>query len=238
MALVDIAATFEDSLLQPDELEELIKDDLKYRDRQLLRLKDEVLDLEDFDDSCRSPSFRWTTFASTCSITWKQIARHWTKRRPACIRSCPRRPMCRVIAPGVIFCLRQKEAGSTASERDTSTQVNPLQPFFLVYVLDDGNVRLGFAQAKQILDDLSRIVRGRQRPMPELVRAVRPRNPGRTGHAALRGSAPAGSRRHRRTAFATAGGALQSRRSASAAGQSEQVHDTTDFELVTWLVIR
>jgi hypothetical protein len=35
MALVDLAATFEDSLLQPDELEELIKQDLKYRDRQL-----------------------------------------------------------------------------------------------------------------------------------------------------------------------------------------------------------
>ena len=49
MALVDIAATLEDNILKTDELEELIKDDLKYRDKQLLRLKDEVLDLEDFD---------------------------------------------------------------------------------------------------------------------------------------------------------------------------------------------
>ena len=49
MALVDIAATNEDNLLRTDEIEELITQELKYRDRQLLRLKDEVLDLEDFN---------------------------------------------------------------------------------------------------------------------------------------------------------------------------------------------
>ena len=41
MALVDIAATFEDNILKTEELEDLITDDLKYRDKQLLRLKDE-----------------------------------------------------------------------------------------------------------------------------------------------------------------------------------------------------
>lgn len=36
MALVDIAATTEDNILNTEALEELIKDDLKYRDKQLL----------------------------------------------------------------------------------------------------------------------------------------------------------------------------------------------------------
>ena len=43
MALVDIAATNEDNVLTVDELQDLIQDDLKYRDKQLLRLKDEIL---------------------------------------------------------------------------------------------------------------------------------------------------------------------------------------------------
>lgn len=51
MALVDIAATQEDNILNVEELQDLIKDDLKYRDKQLLRLKDEILDLEDFNET-------------------------------------------------------------------------------------------------------------------------------------------------------------------------------------------
>jgi len=62
MALVDIAATLEENLLKPEELEDLIKDDLRYRDRQLVRLKDEVLDLEDLDDSLSLTEFTLDDF--------------------------------------------------------------------------------------------------------------------------------------------------------------------------------
>ena len=62
MALVDIAATLEENLLKPEELEDLIKDDLRYRDRQLLRLKDEVLDLEDLDDTLSLTEFTLDDF--------------------------------------------------------------------------------------------------------------------------------------------------------------------------------
>ena len=76
MALVVLAATFEDSLLQPDELEELIKNDLKYRDRQLLRLKDEVLDLEDLDDAMPLTEFSLDDFRVDLSI----CTRNWLSR--------------------------------------------------------------------------------------------------------------------------------------------------------------
>ena len=39
MALVDIAATAEDNILQAEDLEDLIKQDMRYRDKQLLRLR-------------------------------------------------------------------------------------------------------------------------------------------------------------------------------------------------------
>jgi len=66
MALVDLSATLEDNVLKNEELEDLIADDLRYRDKQLLRLKDEVLDLEDLGDSVSSPNSPSTTSASSC----------------------------------------------------------------------------------------------------------------------------------------------------------------------------
>ena len=50
-------------------------------------------------------------------------------------------------SPGVIFCLRQKNA-TDAKALET---VNPLSPHFLVYIRDDGEVRYNFVQAKQVL---------------------------------------------------------------------------------------
>jgi len=62
MALVDIAATQGDNLLEPEGIQELLEEDLKYRDRQLLRLKDEVLDLEDFNESVALNEFTLDDF--------------------------------------------------------------------------------------------------------------------------------------------------------------------------------
>src|SRR5260370_12706502 len=62
MALVDIAATFEDNILKTDEIEELIHEDPRYRDKQLLRLREEVLDLEDFSESVALNEFTLDDF--------------------------------------------------------------------------------------------------------------------------------------------------------------------------------
>ena len=50
-----------------------------------------------------------------------------------------------VTQPGILFCFRQRDD-------KRPTEVNPLAPHYLVYVLDDGNVRLTFAQPKQSLE--------------------------------------------------------------------------------------
>ena len=62
MALVDITTTAEDNILQADDLRELITEDLRYRDKQLLRLKDEVLNLEDFNESVSINEFTLNYF--------------------------------------------------------------------------------------------------------------------------------------------------------------------------------
>ena len=62
MALVDIAATLEENLLKPEDIEDLIKDELTYRDKQLLRLQNEILDMEDFNESASLNEFTLDDF--------------------------------------------------------------------------------------------------------------------------------------------------------------------------------
>ncbi|MBF0103474.1 MAG: DEAD/DEAH box helicase family protein, partial [Desulfobacterales bacterium] len=62
MALVDVTATAADNILNAEQLEELISDDLKYRNQQLKKLQHEVLDLEDMDESISLTDFTLDDF--------------------------------------------------------------------------------------------------------------------------------------------------------------------------------
>jgi hypothetical protein len=52
------------------------------------------------------------------------------------------------VDPGVIFCLRRRPSDPNPEQ----AKINPLDPNYLVYVKDDGSVRLGFGQSKPILE--------------------------------------------------------------------------------------
>jgi hypothetical protein len=235
MALVDISATFEESLLQPDELEELIKSDLKYRDRQLLRLKDEVLDLEDLDDAAPLTEFTLDDFRVDL-LNYLAANRTKLEEAPTGIYTVTPPPAGeQTVAPGVIFCLRQR--GAESSRPQASQEINPLQPYYLVYVLDDGNVRLGFAQPKQALALLRGLCAGVTTAYDDLCAAFDAAT--QDGQAMAhytklleRAVAAIAATFQRRMATA-----LQSSRSAVLPALAEQVQASSDFELVTWLVI-
>jgi SNF2 family DNA or RNA helicase len=115
MALVDIAATLEDNILRNDEIEDLIHEDLRYRDKQLLRLKDEVLDIEDLGDSISLTEFTLDDFRLEL-LKYIEANRAALEGAPLGLYAVvPPNPEHRVIAPGVIFCLRQ--SGSVAVQQ-------------------------------------------------------------------------------------------------------------------------
>ncbi len=58
------------------------------------------------------------------------------------------------IQPGTIYCLKQR-VPSIGSEA-----VNPLQPYFLVYVRETGEVRYNFTAPKQVAGNLPRPLPG------------------------------------------------------------------------------
>lgn len=72
-----------------------------------------------------------------------------------------------IIQPGVIFCLEQRldEDNKLAVAEQ---KVNPLQPYFLEYVRDDGEVRYNFTHAKQVLEMFRLLAGGHGEPLDTL----------------------------------------------------------------------
>jgi hypothetical protein len=63
-----------------------------------------------------------------------------------------------IIKSGVIFCLKQK------GENDGNEAVNPLNPYFMVYIRSDGTVRFNYTHARQILEIYRLLCQGRKTP--------------------------------------------------------------------------
>ena len=232
MALADMAGTFEDNLLEAKEIQELIESDLKYRDKQLLRLKDEVLDLEDFTESVALTEFTLDDFRMELA-KYIESNRKLLQDAPLGLYAVvPTNSEYPIIAPGVIFCVKQK-----GDCLDNKT-VNPLQPYFLVYVRENKEVRLTFAQPKQILEIYQLLCAGCTVPYEELCNLF-DRQTNNGFDMSLYNDLL------QRAVDSIAGiynkrliGHLLSSRSAVLVEQAHQVKATSDFELITWLVIK
>ncbi|HRT10293.1 MAG TPA: helicase-related protein, partial [Candidatus Paceibacterota bacterium] len=255
MALVDIAATLEENLLQREDLQDLIADDLRYRDRQLLRLKEEVLDLEDLEESISLTEFTLDDFRIDL-LKYLETNRTLLDAAPFGLYTVvPPHDQIQTIAPGVIWCLKQRRSVASApaigaqgapaegsqgegAAAKSATQVNPLQPYFLVYVLEDGNVRLAFTQAKQILGIYRELCVGKTTAYDDLCTLFDRQTADGSNTALydrLLNQAVESIVSTFRKRVATG---LQTGRSFKIPDQKDQANDTTDFELVTWLVIK
>ena len=146
MALVDLSSTSEDNILATEDIETLVSDEMKYRDKQLLRLRDEVIDLEEFSESLVLNDFTLEDFRRELSNFNAENKSDMETAPSGIFAMVPPNPTYPSIKPGVIYCLQDKR------DKQVADTVNPLQPFYLVYVTSDGEIAHGFAQAKQILD--------------------------------------------------------------------------------------
>jgi len=154
MVLLDISATGEENLIEQDSGNQM--NDLEYRRKQLLKLQDAVIDLEDLSTGVSIADLTLTDFRIDLA--------QYLKAHPGVLESLPI-GTCAVtttteaeIAPGIIFCLR---AEGEAAKRSAEAGY-PLGAQYLVHVGDDGTVLLPYTQAKQILDRLKRLCLGRE----------------------------------------------------------------------------
>ena len=239
MALVDLSATFEDNVLKNEEIEDLISDDLRYRDKQLLRLKDEVLDLEDLGDSVSLTEFTLDDFRLEL-LKYIEANKQALEDAPFGLYTCvPPHPDYKVIGPGVIFCFRlEGQRGRATEAKPTpSESINPLHPYFLVYILDSGDMRFSFAHPKQILDIYRVLCSGKAEAYGQLCNLFDQQ----TNHGSemkaydhlLQKAVDSLAATFRKRAAS----GLQSGRGFVLPNALEQVHEKTDLDLVTWLVI-
>lgn len=232
MALVDIAATSEDNILQAEDLRELIQEDLRYRDKQLLRLKDEVLDLEDFNESVALNEFTLDDFRMELAA-YIEANREKLEQAPFGLYAVvPPHPEYQTIKPGAIFCLKQR------IEAAGNETVNPLQPYFLAYIREDGEVRYNFTAPKQVLEIFRTVSQGKTEPYADLCEIF----DAQTKHGedmsqysslldkAVSAIAAQFGRKSVGNLFAGRGGKLTD--------ASKQIKHPADFELITWLVIK
>ncbi|MGB7196103.1 MAG: helicase-related protein [Collimonas pratensis] len=153
MVLLDISATGEENLIEQQSGNPM--NDLEYRRKQLLKLQDAVIDLEDLSSGVSITDLTLTDFRIDLA--------QYLKGHPGKLESLPLGTFAVTtssdadIPPGIIFCLRAEGVtGQKASETGYS-----LAPYYLVHVGDDGSVVLPYTQTKRILDHLKRLALGR-----------------------------------------------------------------------------
>ena len=232
MALVDITATQGDNLLEPEEIQDILEDDLKYRDQQLLRLRDEVLDLEDFNESVALNEFTLDDFRIDL-MNYIESNRKSLEDAPFGLYTVvPPHPEYQMITKGVIFCLRQK------GDSMDNEKINPLQPYFLVYIREDGEVRYTFAQPKQILEMYRLLCADVKRTYENLCTLFDKQTDNGKDmtryNDLLQKAVNSLTRTYRKRAISN----LVAGRGGTLVKPQKQVRDVTDFELITWLVIQ
>ena len=156
MVLLDISATGEENLIEQQAGNQM--NDLEYRRRQLLKLQDTVIDLEDLSSGISIADLTLTDFRIDLA--------QYLKTHPGVLENLPL-GTCAVttsneaeMPPGIIFCLR---AEGEAAKRIPDAGY-PLGVHYLVYVNDNSTVFLPYTQAKHILDRIKRLCLGRDLP--------------------------------------------------------------------------
>lgn len=245
MALVDLTATADDNLLKTEEVKELIIEDMKYRDMQLKRLKDEVLDLEEMNDSVSLTDFTLDDFRVELSDFLSQ-KEQWLKSIPEGIYAVVPSPentiqpskqnydltAKKIIKPGVIFCLRQKNSGKECEK------INPLAPYFLVYIYDDGSKIFNYTSAKSILEVYRMLCSGEKTPYDKLCNLFNDEtdngNKMEKYSCLLEKATSEISASFKKKTVAK----LSTSRDAVLIPQEKQAENLSDFELISWLIIK
>ena len=232
MALADAAATGTDDPLNESAYEQA-QMELNFRDRQLKQLREEVLDFDDLSDGVVLSDFTLDYFF-TQLLRYLEDNKRKLETTPNGVYAVTHdedRPMER----GVIFFLRQLNA-STDIQRKTAS---PIHPFYAVYIRNTGDIRYGCANTRQVLDLFESAAVGKVDSLQDLCLQfdTETKNGENMGlyNGLLKAVIDHISRAHTTTQTNNMG--LRGTRDFALPLESETPRDTSDFELVTWLVI-
>ena len=231
MALADLAASGDEDPFTEDDAQL----ELNFRDEQLLRLREEILDLDDLNDAPTMGDFTLDHFL-TQLLRYLEANKDALEAMPSGVYAVAGDQAGSEAQPGVIFCLRQRNAGDGDGRQQAAS---PVHPYYLVYLHDDGRIRYGCANARQVLSVFEAAAAGQTAVITELCdRFDRETQQGKdmARYDKLLNDAVAHVRQSHagaQTAQLHVGGA----RDFVLPTASETPTAAADFELITWLVI-
>ncbi len=155
MVLLDVSATGEENIIDEQKSKEM--NDLEYRKKQLQKLQNEVVDLEDISGGISITDLTFNDFKIDLMGYMKEHEEELSNA-PSGLYAIARISdnLRDTVKPGVIFVLRQIKGARQTKEQ------NPLFPYYLAYITDDGDVEANFLQAKQVLDYLKKFCSGQK----------------------------------------------------------------------------
>ncbi len=160
MALVDATATGDDNSLDEAAFKEAAKTELNFRDRQIERIREEIIDFEEASDSI-SMSDLTLDYFMTQLLRYLEANKDALEKAPhgihAVIKSNTQDLSAKEAKPGAIFFFRQNHA----AENNIN---NPTHPFYFVYVQEDEGVRYGYINAHIILQRFENLSHGKTKP--------------------------------------------------------------------------
>lgn len=233
MALVNLTATGDEN---PLSLQERLEPIWIHRDKQLKQMQQKTLDFEDIEEQLNLNQFTLDDFRAQL-LNYLRSKKDEFKKAPKglyAVTSAYTTTGERVpIEPGVIFCLKQ------VAESEQNKKLNPIYPYYLIHISNDGEVSIGFTNPKRILEVFSALCIEKETPDRTLCQWFN--NETDYGRdmtlyemlidAAL-DSVVTEYNRSINDQLDTVGADFLLPK------VSEQVTETTDFELITWLVIR
>ena len=162
MVLLDVSATGEENVIENNPSKEM--KDLEYRKKQLQKLQNEVVDLEDISGAISITDLTFNDFKIEL-MEYMKTKRKALDEAPNGMYAVSKidESISDIVKPGVIFTLRQVKG------KDQSKEQNPLFPYYMVYITDDGEVQLSFLHAKKILDYYKKLCSGKGEVLKDLV---------------------------------------------------------------------
>ena len=231
MALVDLSATGDDDLLNARADAD---SDARWRDEQLLRLKDEIFDLEEAVGGVTLADFALDDFRAEL-LGFARANEQALRDAPLGLHAIiPNEIAGVVVDPGIIFCLRRRPPNPDPEQ----AKINPLDPHYLVYVKNDGSVRLGFGQPKPILEAYRALCLGKVQPFDVLCNAFDDETDYGEKMDRYDGLIRAAVSSIGETSATRTLSALTSSRGARVPDGGMQARANLDYDLITWLIVR
>ena len=162
MTMLDISATGEEDVI--NENPQKMKD-LEYRRKQLKQLQEEVIDLEEVNGNVSLTDFTLDDFRMDL-INLQEKYDSEVENTPLGIYSIAKnnnKSLDDEIKPGVIYCLKRADSYKNESDK------NPIYPYYMAYVKEDGEIIYNYSNVKKILDIYKSLCIGNNKVLNDLV---------------------------------------------------------------------